>query len=285
MDHKEGWVLKKWCFWTVVLQKTLASPLDFKELKQSILKEISPEYSLEGLMLKLRLQYLGHLMWRADLLGKNPDAGQDWRQDEKGMAENEMVGWHHQLTGLELEQAQGDGERQGSLACCSPWGWKTLDITGEWLKNNNKIWLFIGWKSRLQVTLFFTEYILMREDTFFIWFVFTFFVCRAFLIDTILFSFASLVAQLVKNLPAMQETAWNARDCLQCRRPGFDHRVRNISWIRKWQPTPVFLPGESHGQRSLMGRKSWTQVSNSAATKYIWKCIWKTKWSLIRWCF
>ena len=66
LDHKEGWALKNWCFWNVVVEKTLESPLDNKEIKQSTLKEISPEYSLEGLMLKLQLQYFGHLMRRTD---------------------------------------------------------------------------------------------------------------------------------------------------------------------------------------------------------------------------
>ena len=66
MDHEEGWVLKNWCFWTVVLEKTLESPWTARRSNQSILKEINPEYSLEGLMLKLKLQYFGHLMWRAD---------------------------------------------------------------------------------------------------------------------------------------------------------------------------------------------------------------------------
>ena len=73
LDHKEGWALKSWCFWTVVLQKTLESPLDCKEIKhQSALKEINPEYSLEGMMLKLKLQYFGHPMRRADPLEKAP---------------------------------------------------------------------------------------------------------------------------------------------------------------------------------------------------------------------
>ena len=70
LDYKEGWAPKNWCFWTVLLEKTLESPLDCKEISQSILKEISPEYSLEGLMLKLKLQYFGHLMWRTDSLEK-----------------------------------------------------------------------------------------------------------------------------------------------------------------------------------------------------------------------
>ena len=70
LDHKESWVLKNWCFWTVVLEKTFESPLDYKRSNQSIVKEISPEYSLEGLMLKLKPQYFGHLMWRSDSLAK-----------------------------------------------------------------------------------------------------------------------------------------------------------------------------------------------------------------------
>ena len=86
---------------------------------QSILKEISPDYSLEGLMLKLKLQYLGHR-----LIGKDSDAGKDFRQEEKGMTEDKMVGWHHRLNGHEFEQALGGAEGQRSLACCSPWGCK-----------------------------------------------------------------------------------------------------------------------------------------------------------------
>ena len=70
LDYKENWALKNWCFWTVVLEKTLEGPLDCRSFNQSILKEISPEYSLEGLMLKLKLQYFGHLMWRVDSLEK-----------------------------------------------------------------------------------------------------------------------------------------------------------------------------------------------------------------------
>ena len=80
-------------------------------------------------MLKLKLQYFGHPMRRADSLEKDPDAGKDWRWEEKGMIENEMVGWHHQLDGHEFEQALGVGNGQGSLACCSPWGHKKSDTT------------------------------------------------------------------------------------------------------------------------------------------------------------
>ena len=129
IGHKESWVLKNWCFWTVVLEKTLESPLDCREIQRVNLKEISPEYSLEGLMLKLKLQYFGHLMQRTDLLEKTLMLGKDWRQEEKGTTEDEMVGWHHRLNGHEFEQALGVGDGQGSLVCCSLWGRKESDTT------------------------------------------------------------------------------------------------------------------------------------------------------------
>ena len=95
LDHKESWTLK------TLLEKTPESPLDCKEIKQSILKEVSPEYSLEGLMLKLKLQPFGYLMGRTDS-GKDPDAGKVWRQEEKGKTEDEMVECHHQHNGHEF---------------------------------------------------------------------------------------------------------------------------------------------------------------------------------------
>ena len=86
-----------------------------------------------GLMLKLR--YFGHLMWRAKLIGKDPDAEKDWRQ-EKGTTEDGMVGWLHQLNGHESEQTLGESKGQGSLACCSPWGSRESDVTLQLNKNN-----------------------------------------------------------------------------------------------------------------------------------------------------
>ena len=101
--------------------------------------EINPEYLLEGLMLKLKLQYFGHLMQELTHW-KSPDAGKDWGQEEKGATEDEMVGWHHRLNGHELghtlRDSPGDGEGQGGLACCSPWGRKESDMT-EWLNNHH----------------------------------------------------------------------------------------------------------------------------------------------------
>ena len=104
---------------------------------QSILKEISPGCSLEGMILKLKLQYFGHLMRRVDSLEKT-DAGRDWGQ-EKGTTENEMAGWHHRLYGCEFEWTLGVGDRQGGLACCNSWGCKESDM------NERLNWAELNW--------------------------------------------------------------------------------------------------------------------------------------------
>ena len=108
----------------VWLHWVLRVPWTARRSSQSILKEINSEYSLEGLMLKLKPHCFGHLMQRANSLfiGKDPDAGEDWGLEEKGLTEGEMAGWHHRLSGLESEQTRVDSEGQGSLACCSPRG-------------------------------------------------------------------------------------------------------------------------------------------------------------------
>ena len=111
-------------------------PWTARRSNQSILKQISPEYSLEGLMLKLKLQYFGHLMRRTDSLEKTLMLGKiEGRRMTEGMTEGEMVRWHHRLNGHEFEQAPGVGDGQGSLACHSPWGCKESDMT-ERLNNN-----------------------------------------------------------------------------------------------------------------------------------------------------
>ena len=102
-------------------------PWTAKRSNKSILKEISPGCSLEGLMLKLKLQYFGHLMRRADSLEKTWMLGKIEGRRKRG--QREMAGWHHQLNGHEYEQTLGDSEGQGSLACCSPWGLKMSDMT------------------------------------------------------------------------------------------------------------------------------------------------------------
>ena len=152
LDYKENWVSKNWCFWTVVLEKPLRVLWTARRFNQSILKEISPEYSLEGLMLKLKLQYFGQLMWRW-LIGKDPDAGKDWRQEEKGTTEDEMVKWHHGLNGHEFEQVPGVGDGQGGLACCSPWGHKE-SYTTEQLKWTDLSFIYLSRKLYIDICIY-----------------------------------------------------------------------------------------------------------------------------------
>ena len=136
LDYKESWALKKWCFWTVVLEKTPESPWDCKEIKLVNPKGNQPWISIG----RTDADAEAPILWPPDakkrLIGKDPDSGKDWRQEEKGTTEDEMVGWHHWLNGHGSEQAPGVGDGQGSLACCSPWGHKESDRT-EWLNNNN----------------------------------------------------------------------------------------------------------------------------------------------------
>ena len=123
---------KNWCFWTVVLEKTLESPLDCKEIQP-----VNPKGNQSWIVIgSTDDKAEAPVLWPADaknwLIGKDPDAGKDWRQEQKGMTEDEMVGWHHWLDGHEFEQALGVGDGQGGLVCCSPWGCKESDTT-EWL--------------------------------------------------------------------------------------------------------------------------------------------------------
>ena len=109
-------------------RRLLRIPWRTRRSNQSVLKEINPEYSLEGVMLKMKLQYFGHLMKRTHSFS---NAKKDWGQEEKGVTEAEMVGWHQWCNGHEFEQASGDSEGQGSLACCSPRGHKESDVTEQ----------------------------------------------------------------------------------------------------------------------------------------------------------
>ena len=117
LDHKEGWALKNWCFQTVVLDKTLESSLDCKEI-QPVNPKRNQSWILTG---RIHAEAKAPIFWPLDvkswLTGKDPDAGKDWGQEKKGVTEDEMVGWHHQFNGHEFEQAPGDGEGRESLAC------------------------------------------------------------------------------------------------------------------------------------------------------------------------
>ena len=145
LAHKEGWELKNWCFQTVVLEKTLESPLDCKEIKPVNPKRNQPWIFIGRNDAKAEAAVLWFPDVKSWLIGKDPDAVKNWRK-EKGTTENEMVEWHHWLNGHEFEQALGDGEGQGSLVCCSPWHCKESDTTEQlnWIElvTNNVSYLF-----------------------------------------------------------------------------------------------------------------------------------------------
>ena len=137
---EEGWVPKTWCFWTLVLEKTLKSLLDSKEIKSVNLKG-NQSWIFIG---RTDVKAEAPIFWSPDvkswLIRKEHDFGKDWRQEEKGTTEDEMAGWHHWLDGHELEQTLRDGEGQGSLVCFSPQGCKESDMTEQLNNNSNKIY-------------------------------------------------------------------------------------------------------------------------------------------------
>ena len=148
LDHKEGWALKNCCFWTVVLEKTLESPLDSKEIKPVNGKE-NQFWIFIG---RTDTEAEAPILWPPDsknwLIGKDPDAVRDWRWKEKETTKDEMVGWYHQLSGHEFEQASGVGDGQGGLACCSPWGCKESDTTERLTQDKEYLHRETAWETK-----------------------------------------------------------------------------------------------------------------------------------------
>ena len=148
LDCEGSWVPKNWCFWTVVLEKTLENPLDCKEIQP-----VHPKGDQSWVFIgRTDAEAETLILWPPEaknwLIGKDPDAGKDWRWEEKGTTEDEMAGWHHPLNGHEFEWAPGVGDGQGSLTCCSPWGCKESDTTEQ--LNWTELWsypagTFLGW--------------------------------------------------------------------------------------------------------------------------------------------
>ena len=132
LDYKESWAPKNWFFWTVVLESTLESLLECKEIQP-----VNPKGNKSWIFIgRTDAEAESPVLWpplgKNWLIWKDPDAGKHWGQEEKGLTENEMVGWHHWLDGHEFEQAPGVGDGQGSLAFCSPWGRKESDTMSDW---------------------------------------------------------------------------------------------------------------------------------------------------------
>ena len=140
LECEESWALKNWCFWTVVLEKTLESPLDCKEI-QPVHSKGDQSWVFFG---RTDVEAETPILWPPHkknwLIGKDPDAGRDQGQEEKGTTEDEIGGWHHQLDGRESEWTPGVGDRQAGLACCDSWGCKESDTT-EWLNWTEMIFI------------------------------------------------------------------------------------------------------------------------------------------------
>ena len=139
LDCEEGWASKNWCFWAVVLEKTLESPLDCKEIQPVHSEGDQPWDFFVRNDAKAETPVLWPPLVRSWLIGKDCDAGRDWGQEEKGTTEDEMAGWHHWLDGHESGWTLGVGDGQGGLACCDSWGCKESDTT-EWLN-----WTELKW--------------------------------------------------------------------------------------------------------------------------------------------
>ena len=143
LDCEESWVLKKWCFWTVVLEKTLESPLDYKEI-QPVHSEGDQSWVFIG---RADVKAETPIVWpphaKSWLIGKDSDARRDWGQEEKGMTEDEMAGWHHWLDGRAFEWTLGVGDGQGGLACCNSWGRKESDMTEQLNWTDTIYWSYL----------------------------------------------------------------------------------------------------------------------------------------------
>ena len=148
--YKEGWVLKNWCFWTVVLEKTLESSLECLEIQP-----VHPKGNQSWIFIgRTDVKAETSILWPPDgknwPTGKDSDSGKDWTWEEKGMTENEMIGWHHWLNGDEFGWTPGVGDGQGGLVCCSPWDRKESDMTERlnWLKTTQTC-PDLTWKSHV----------------------------------------------------------------------------------------------------------------------------------------
>ena len=191
-------------------------------------------------MPKLKLQYFGHLIRRIDSFEKT-DAGKDWRREQKGTTEDGMVGWHQQLNEHEFEQAPGVGDGQGSLACCSPWNHKELDMTKRlnWKLNYSDCSLWLNSSGHLGCGLMFQQILCMAT-------------CNPFCFHRDISLLGN--SQLTK--------VWTVQILHILRRKNLFKYVQGLLQRRWWQPTVVFLPGESQGQGSLLGCHPWGRTES-----------------------
>ena len=154
LDCEESWAPKNWCFWTVLLEKTLESPLKCKEIQPVHSKGDQPWVFFGRTDAKAETLVLWPLYAKSWLIGKDSDAGKDWGQEEKGTTEDEMAGWHHWLDGRESEWTPRFGDGQGGLVCCDSWGHKESDMTER--LNWTECWSLLKFVSLMLIFFFFT---------------------------------------------------------------------------------------------------------------------------------
>ena len=228
-----------------MLEKTLESLLDCK------IKPVNPKGNQPCIFSRRTdAEAEAPILWPPDvksqLIVKDPDDGKDWGQDEKWVTEDGTVGWHHWLNRHEFEQTPGDSEGQGSLSCWSPWGHRELDMINNWTKTTTRkleaeaplyiaLSLFL---SLLNSSCQYLDLVCFGDQAF---------SCLCFhnASHIYLFSRESLLQRPLIWLQGSEKSS--KMEYMQC----------SVTWRRKWQPTPVFLPGESCGQRSLVGCCPW----------------------------
>ena len=148
LDYKESWAQKNWCFWTVVLEKTLESPLDCEEIQPVNPKGDQSLVFIGGTDVEAETPGVWPPGVKSWLIWKDPDAGKDWGQEEKGTTEDEMVGWHHWLNGHRFGWIPGVGDGQGGLACCGSWGCaKSQTRLSDWIELN---WIIVNNGGKLE---------------------------------------------------------------------------------------------------------------------------------------
>ena len=226
LDYKESWAPKNWCFWTAVLEKPLESPLDCKEIQPVHPKGVQSWVIIGSSDVEAETPVLWPLDAKSWLIWKDPDAGKDWGQEEKGMTEDEMVGWHHRLDGHGFGWTPGVYDGQGGLACCSSWVAKSQTQLSDWteLRHLSAYWKPV-WDTEVVIphTCFSTRLGLQRV--------------HAWTWD-------------FPGYASGKEPIWQ---CRRHKRWGFSPWVEKISWRRAGLYTPLFLRGECHGQRSPAG--------------------------------
>ena len=148
LDCEESWTLKNWCFWTVVLEKALESPLDCKEIQPVHSEGHQPWDFFGGTDVEAETPVLWPPHAKSWLIGKDSDAGRDWGQEEEGTTADEMAGWHHWLDGRESEWTPGVADGQGGLACCDSWGRKESDMTER-----------LNWTAMLRENVYLKSYV------------------------------------------------------------------------------------------------------------------------------